>query len=77
MSVENKQAIRDIICNVIEFDDFGENDRFAEDYGVDSMMILELVSKLEKELHISIPEEYYARMGSFAEVVEVVDEVSK
>jgi acyl carrier protein len=72
----NKEQLKKVIAEVIEIDDFDENDRFAEELGVDSMMILELVSKLERKYGVSIPEECYPKMGSFSDVYSIMEELT-
>lgn len=75
--MEQKEVLRQIVAEVIEIDDFADNDRFGEDYGVDSMMVLELVASIEKEFSITIPEEYYPRFQTFSDVYDIVSELSK
>lgn len=75
--MEMKETLRQIVAEVIEIDQFEEHDRFGEDYGVDSMMVLELVANIEKEFSITIPEEYYPKFQTFADVYEIVNELSK
>lgn len=75
--MEMKEKLKNIVADVIEVDQLEDNDRFVEDYGVDSMMVLELVASIEKEFSITIPEDYYPRFNTFLEVFEVVNELSK
>ncbi|WP_202080462.1 acyl carrier protein [Caldalkalibacillus salinus] len=74
--MEKKAILRDIVAEVIEIDDFEDHSRFGEDYGVDSMMVLELVASIEKEFKMTIPEEYYPKFQTFADVVQIVEELS-
>jgi acyl carrier protein len=73
----NKDKLRKIIAEVIEIEDFDEDDRFAEDLGVDSMMVLELVAKIEQEWGVSIPEEDYPQMGSLSEVHTLIAKLTE
>lgn len=77
MEMEQKNQLKEIVAGVIEIDDFEDHDRFGEDYGVDSMMVLELVARIEKEFKISIPDEYFPEFQTFHEIVRIVDELSK
>ena len=45
---------------------------FVEDLGVDSMMALEIVVRIEKKYQISIPEEELPNIQSLNQVYEIV-----
>lgn len=46
--MELKQELKELVSEIIEIDDFKEDDNFVEDLGVDSMMALEIVVRIEK-----------------------------
>ncbi|WP_235958661.1 acyl carrier protein [Paenibacillus silvestris] len=51
-----KEKLRAIISEAIEIDEFDDNDEFIRDLGVDSMMTIEIVSRIEKAFKVTIPE---------------------
>ncbi|QKG83257.1 acyl carrier protein [Kroppenstedtia pulmonis] len=75
----NKSKLRDqlkeIIAEVIEVDEFGDEENFVSDLGVDSMMALEIVARIEQTFQIKIPEEYLPEVKSLNDVHRVVLEV--
>ena len=70
--MELKQELKEIVSEIIEIDDFKEDDNFVEDLGVDSMMALEIVVRIEKKYQISIPEEELPNIQSLNQVYEIV-----
>lgn len=56
MSDELKEKLREIISEVSEVDDIPDATPFA-DLGIDSMMAIEIVADVERELKIQIPED--------------------
>lgn len=70
--MELKQELKELVSEIIEIDDFKEDDNFVEDLGVDSMMALEIVVRLEKKYQISIPEEELPNIQSLNQVYEIV-----
>lgn len=73
--MELKQELKELVSEVIEIDDFKEDDNFVEDLGVDSMMALEIVVRIEKKYQISIPEEELPNIQSLNQVYEVVSDL--
>jgi acyl carrier protein len=53
---EFKKELKDIICEIIEVEDFQDDQSFAE-MGIDSMMVLEVVAEIENKFSIKIPDE--------------------
>jgi len=72
---ELRSQLRDLIANIIEIDDFNDDDNFVADLGVDSMMALEIVARIEKTYRIRIPEEYFAQMKTLNEIVGITEEI--
>jgi acyl carrier protein len=70
--MELKQELKELVSEIIEIDDFKEDDNFVEDLGVDSMMALEIVVRIEKKYQISIPEEELPNIQSLNQVYEIV-----
>lgn len=72
---ELRGSLQNIIAEIIEVEQFGADEDFVNDLGVDSMMALEIVARIEKSFHIRIPEKYLPEIRSLNEVVRVVQEV--
>jgi acyl carrier protein len=70
-----KDELRDIIAEVIEEDDFQDQDDFVTNLGVDSMMALEIIAQIEQNYHITVDEEYVPRIRSLNEVHQLVLEI--
>lgn len=63
MSDDLREKIREIICEVAELDEVPDDAPF-KDLGIDSMMAIEIVSEIEREYKLVIPED---------ELTEIVD----
>jgi acyl carrier protein len=75
MSENNlKSEIKAIIANLIEIDDFGDNERFVYDLGVDSLMALEIVASIEKKFLIKIDESKLIEIKTLNDAVRVTQE---
>lgn len=72
LTPELREKLRELVANTIEVDEFEDHDRFVEDFGVDSMMVLELVARIEKEFGVSIPDEYFPEFQTFDDVARIV-----
>jgi acyl carrier protein len=71
----NEQTLRSelktLISELIEVDDFGDDESFVQDLGVDSMMGIEIVARIEKRYRIRIPEESLREIRTLNDVVRV------
>jgi len=74
LTQEMREKLKDLVANTIEVEEFEDNDRFVEDFGVDSMMVLELVARIEKEFGVSIPDEYFPEFQTFRDVARIVEQ---
>lgn len=63
---ELKKMIREIA--EIEENEITDDARFAEDLGIDSMMALEIIARLEKTYKVRIPEEKIPEIRCFNDV---------
>ncbi len=65
---------REIVLEVLELEseELTETGRFVEDYDADSLLAIEILARLEKRLHLTIPQEELERMTHLAAVYEVV-----
>lgn len=67
-----REKVREIVEEIVEMEGIEEEASFIELFGADSMMILELVSQLEKAFGIVIDEGDYPKMQSLKNVYEIV-----
>ncbi|BCL84241.1 acyl carrier protein [Ktedonobacteria bacterium brp13] len=67
--------LKTIIGEIIELDDFNDDDNFVTQLGVDSVMALEMVARIEKRYRTRIPEESFAQMKTLTDVVHIVSGV--
>lgn len=73
MDTTERNELRKMIGELIEVEDFNDDEHFVRDLGVDSMMALEMVSRIEKRYGIRIPEESLRQMATFNDIVEVTE----
>jgi acyl carrier protein len=73
--VKLQSELKAIIANIIEIDDFNDDDNFATELGVDSMLALEIVARIEKRYRIRIPEEQFAQLQTLSETTRIVAEI--
>ncbi len=73
MDTQEKTELKQMIGELIEIDDFADDEHFVRDLGVDSMMALEIVSRIEKRYGIRIPEESLRQIATFNDVVNVTE----
>jgi acyl carrier protein len=69
-----KNEIKAIIANLIEIADFGDNERFVHDLGVDSLMALEIVARIEKTFLVKIDESKLIQIKTLNDAVRVTQE---
>jgi len=74
-TTELTTTIREMIAEIGELDDvdqIGLEQHLIEDLGLDSMLLLEVLSSLEQTYSISIPETEFPNMTSVNACVDVV-----
>ena len=75
-SVEEVKAnVREVIAEIGEIDEIEtitDEAHFINDLGLDSMMLLEVLSALERQYKISIPEDEFPNMVTLNMCVETV-----
>jgi acyl carrier protein len=59
LSPELRTRIREIVADVLEIDsgDISDQQSFVDDFDADSLLIIEMFSRFEKQLGIEIPQE--------------------
>ena len=73
-NTEMRKELRTMIAELIEVDEFADDEHFVRDLGVDSMMALEMVSRIEKRYRVRIPEEALREIATFNDVVNVTQQ---
>ncbi|EMB77267.1 acyl carrier protein [Streptococcus sanguinis] len=72
--MENKTKAREIVEEIVEMEGFSDDTKFIELFEFDSMLILELVSQLERSFNIVINEEDYPNLQSLNDVYKIVEQ---
>ena len=69
-------AIAASVAEILEVDvtDLKDDTNFVDDLGADSLSLIEVLSRLEKMLEITIEQSELARMTSLREICQVVAE---
>ncbi len=79
MNIDDKEQIRGIIADVCEItiSDVKDVSDFADDLGMDSMMMLEILALIEKRLGIIIPEETFQGIKSmnFSALIDLISAI--
>ena len=71
MSDDLRNKLREIIAEVAEIEDVPDATLFS-DLGIDSMMAIEIVAEVEREFHLSIPEDELGDLINLNTVFEKV-----
>ena len=73
--IELRAQLKPLIAEMIEVDDFGDDENFVTSLGVDSMMALEMVARIEKQYRIRISEQYFPEMKTLNDITRIILEV--
>lgn len=73
---EQANIIREIVAQLaeVETETVGDTMKFIEDLGMNSMLLLELVSQIESAFEISIPENEFSRMTNLKDSLDVAQQ---
>lgn len=66
------RELKTLIADVVEIDDFNDDDDFFTKLEVDSMMALEIMARTEQRYHIRIPETYFTKMRTLNDLIGIV-----
>ncbi|MFP7288225.1 acyl carrier protein [Shouchella clausii] len=69
-----RDELKELVADVIEIDEFADDDHFIEDLGVDSMVALEIIYEIEKKLKVVIPVKDIKGMETLNDVIRIVSE---
>lgn len=68
-----RSELRAMIAELIEIEDFGDDQELTNELGLDSMMAIEIVARVEKRYHIRISEEQLRALRTFNDIVRVTE----
>jgi acyl carrier protein len=76
---EIKKDVKSLIAEISEIsvDNLGDDARFFEDLGIDSMRALEIVASIEKKYKLIIPEEDIPKIRSLRSIYDLLDRIFK
>ncbi len=69
------RELKTLVGEIIELDEFNDDDDFVTQLGVDSMLALEIVARIERRYRIRLPEESFAQMKTLNAVVGLVADI--
>jgi acyl carrier protein len=67
--------LKAIIADLLEIKDFDDQAHFIRDLRADSMLLVELVVKIEKRYQVNLPEEELRTMRSLKDVLRVTSKL--
>ncbi|RJG22841.1 acyl carrier protein [Paenibacillus thiaminolyticus] len=70
-----KEILKTIVMEITEIEDFEEDQNFIEDLGIDSMMTIEIVARIEKKFKITVPESDLPRLTNLHQTCLCVQEI--
>jgi acyl carrier protein len=73
--LEIKDKLRTIIAEITEIEEFEDDEDFINDLGIDSMMTIEIIARVEKKFMITVSESYLLRFSNLIEATRVVNEL--
>lgn len=71
---ENLRKVRTIVEQELDLEDenITETASFVDDYDADSMSLIQVLARIERELGVKVPPDEYEQMSSLGAVYEVV-----
>ncbi|AVT29695.1 MULTISPECIES: acyl carrier protein [unclassified Plantactinospora] len=74
----DREQVKEIVCEILEIDadEVTETSLFKEDHGADSLLAIEILAALERNLHVTIDQAELSRMVNLQGVYAVVGEAS-
>lgn len=72
-----KEELRKIVSEITEIEDIQDDEEFIKDLGIDSMMTIEMVARIEKTFKITIPESSLPNFIDLNRSYAAVDEFLK
>lgn len=75
----DREQVKEIVCEILEIDadEVTETSLFKEDHGADSLLAIEILAALERNLHVTIDQAELSRMVNLAGVYAVIAEAQQ
>jgi len=75
----NLERLREIVSDILEIEpeELTDDGLFAEEYEADSLRAIEILSRIDKEFGVEVPQEELPRMDNLTHVFDVVKEYAK
>ena len=70
---ELRKQLRTMVAELIEVEEFGDDQHLTDDLGVDSLMSIEIIGRIEKCYQLQIPEEALQQLHTFNDIVRVTE----
>ncbi|MFI8320949.1 acyl carrier protein [Streptomyces sp. NPDC085529] len=69
-----RAGIREIVAEVLEVDasELTDDSSFVNDFDADSLLVIEIISRFERDLHVKIPKDELAELDTLPEAYELV-----
>ena len=69
-----KEQLKSLVAEVIEVEEneFSDDTHLSEELGIDSMMYIEILARIEKAFKVKVPEEALPDMTSINQMYDVV-----
>ncbi|MFG2087322.1 MULTISPECIES: acyl carrier protein [unclassified Spirillospora] len=76
---EQIQQLRDILTDVLEVepDELTETSHFVNDHGADSLMAIDIISSIERDMGVHLPNEVLPELTTLTAVLEVLERYSR
>lgn len=73
--VDYKAEIRRIIMDVtgLEEHELTGGEKFSDEFGIESVSVLNVINKIEEHFRIEVPEDRYSEMNTLDNVARVVE----
>ncbi|MFF4406547.1 acyl carrier protein [Streptomyces sp. NPDC001262] len=75
LSPELRTRIRDIVADVLEVPagDVAEEHSFTDDFDADSLMVIEMFSRFERQLDVEIPQEELVGLDTLGSAYALIE----
>ena len=71
------KRVIELFSTMAEAEEITEDSELIEDLGISSMDVLILISSLEEEFRIKVPEKLIPKMTTVGDVVDIICEIRK
>ncbi len=72
MSEQLKAQLKTLVGEIIELEQFDDDAHLSEELGIDSMMLIEIVARIEQRYQVKVSEQFLPDMTSLNAIYTVV-----